>query len=153
MGRTAPRTGVGSVHRFADVRSLERTGGSLSGSLGCWAHAQPAGRTPRGRIPIRSGPGAGVVTACVTHGVTGIFVRVQRSRCRRETRSTCAPFLERRSLDLRDSFTRRGGAARPIHVLNPGLAHTHTAFIGRALFLSLRSSQKHCAGDRRVTGM
>jgi hypothetical protein len=51
MGRTAPRTGVGSVHRFADVRSLERTGGSLSGSLGCWAHAQPAGsKTARGRI-------------------------------------------------------------------------------------------------------
>jgi hypothetical protein len=62
-------------------------------------------------------------------------------------------FLSAVALDLRDSFTRRGGAARPINVLNPGLAHMHTAFIGRALFLSLRSSQKHCAGDRRVTGL
>ena len=58
MGRTAPRTGVGSVHRFADVRSLERTDGSLSGSLlGCWTHAAhrvtPA---PGGRA---SGPGMG----------------------------------------------------------------------------------------------
>ena len=53
MGRTAPRTGVGSVHRFADVRSLERTDGSLSGSLGCWAHAQPAGNARGGA----SGPG------------------------------------------------------------------------------------------------
>jgi hypothetical protein len=56
MGRTAPRTGVGSVHRFADVRSLERTDGSLSGSLrGCWATRprKPAGN-PRGGA---SGPG------------------------------------------------------------------------------------------------
>jgi hypothetical protein len=60
MGRTAPRTGVGSVHRFADVRSLERTDGSLSGSLGCWAHAQPAGSNPRGRMGLGR---AGVVTA------------------------------------------------------------------------------------------
>ena len=32
------RTGIGSVHRFADVRSLER---ARSGSLGCCAHGAP----------------------------------------------------------------------------------------------------------------
>jgi hypothetical protein len=83
MGRTAPRTGVGSVHRFADVRSLERTDGSLSGSLGCWAHTHsPPVAGPRKRhgqsagAHLWAGRVPGVVTACVT----GILVRVQRSR-------------------------------------------------------------------------
>ena len=79
MGRTAPRTGVGSVHRFADVRSLERTDGSLSGSLrGCWATRprKPAGKgNPRGGASggpggCRNGMRNGHFCSCTTFEVS-----------------------------------------------------------------------------------